>query len=114
MILLTNIPDGPGDYWSRRLRIGRLADRAGTLHAEEVQMSLYAVAVHSPEARHIEVLLAGTLAVRTLVGVLVAGTLARIAGSIDYMDQTCCTVARCLLVELVRLVEWERDPKRKL
>lgn len=89
MIRLTNIPDGPGDYWSRRLRIGLLADHAGNLHAEEVQMSLYAVAVHSPEARRIEVLLVGTLAVRTLEGVLVAGTLGRIAGNIDYMDQTC-------------------------
>lgn len=89
MILLTNIPDGPVDYWSRRLRIGLLADHAGNLHAEEVQMSLYAVVAHSPEGRHIEVLLVGTLAVRTLEGVLVAGTLGHIAGGVGYRDQTC-------------------------
>ena len=85
MILLTNILNGPGDYWSRRLRIDLLADHAGNLHAVEVQMSLYAVAVHT---RHIEVLLVGTLAVRTLEGVLVAGILGHIAGDIGYMDQT--------------------------
>ena len=89
MILLTNIPGGPGDYLSRRLRIDLLADHAGNLHAEEVQMSLYAVVVHSPEARHIEVLVVGTLAVDTLEEVLVAGILGRTAGDIDYMDQTC-------------------------
>ena len=90
MILLTNSPDGPGDYWSRRLRIGLLADHAGNLHAEEVQMSLYAVVVHSPEAHHIEEPLVGTLAVRTLEGAPVAGILGRIAGSIGYyMGQTC-------------------------
>ena len=89
MILLTNNPNGPGDYWSRRLRIGLLADHAGNLHAEEVRMSLYVVVAHSPEARHIEVLVMGTLAVRTLEGVLVAGTLGRIAGGIGYRDQTC-------------------------
>ncbi len=83
MVLLTNIPDGPGDYWSRRLRIDLLVDHAGNLHAEEVHMSLHAVVVHT---RHIEVLVVGTLAVRILEGVLVAGIL---AGSIDYMDQTC-------------------------
>jgi len=85
-----NNPDGPGDYWSRRLRIDLLADHAGNLHAEEVQMSLCAVVVRSPEARHIEVRLVGTLAVRTLEGAPVAGILDRIAGSIGYyMDQTC-------------------------
>lgn len=52
-------------------------------------MSLYAVVVHSPEARHIEVLLVGTLAVDTLEEVLVAGILGRTVGDIDYMDQTC-------------------------
>ena len=89
MIQLTNNLDGPGDYWSRRLRIDLLADRAGNLHAEEVQMSLYAVVVRSPEARHTEVPRVGTLAVRTLEGAPVAGTLDRIAGSIGYMGQTC-------------------------
>ena len=52
-------------------------------------MSLYAVVVHSPEARHTEVPLVGTLAVRTLEGAPVADTLDRIAGSIGYMGQTC-------------------------
>ena len=53
-------------------------------------MSLYAVVVRSPEARHIEVRLVGTLAVRTLEGAPVAGILGRIAGSIGYyMGQTC-------------------------
>ena len=90
VILLTNNRNGPGDYWSRRLRIDLLADHAGNLHAEEVQMSLYAVVVRSPEARHIEVRLVGTLAVRTLGGAPVAGILGRIAGSIGYyMGQTC-------------------------
>ena len=90
MILLTNNPDGLGDYWSRRLRIDLLAAHAGNLHAEEVQMSLYAAVVRSPEARHIEVRLVGTLAVRTLEEAPVAGILGRIAGSIGYcMGQTC-------------------------
>jgi len=84
-----NIPDALGDYWSRRPRIGLLADHAGNLHAEEVQMSLYAVVAHNPEGRRIEVLLVGTLAVRTLEGGLVAGILGRIAGGIGYRDQTC-------------------------
>ena len=89
MILLTNNPDGPGDYWSRRLRIDLLADHAGNLHAEEVQMSLYAVVVHSPEAHHIGVPGVGTLAVRTLEEAPVAGILDRIAGSTGYMGPTC-------------------------
>lgn len=89
MILLTNNPNGPGDYWSRRLRTDLLADHAGNHHAEEVQTSLYAVVVHSPEARHIEVRLVGNLAVRTLEGAPGAGILGRIAGSIGYMGQTC-------------------------
>lgn len=52
-------------------------------------MSLYAVVVHSPEARHMKVPAMGTLAVRTPEGGLVEGILGRIAGSVGYMGQTC-------------------------
>ena len=51
-------------------------------------MSSCAVVVHSPEAPRTEVLVAGTLAVRTPEEDLVVGTPDHNAEGIDYKDQT--------------------------
>ena len=77
------------DCWSRRLRIDRLAGRAGSLLPVEVQKSLCDVVVRSLQTRRIEELVVDTLAGARIEAV--------VAGTGRNFDRTGCMGLTCWL-----------------